>query len=109
MALSCNTQRNMPHDKSIADGHNDYRWAAEVSSLTLLLIYLTNLQKELYIPTEDVIDIYSMIYAVYFSKNSFNIDVHERAKCMQALLQGNKNFVPDNEALKICWIATKTS
>lgn len=69
-----------------------------LTSLTLLLIYLTNLQKELGIPKEEVVDLDSMIYAVHFSKKSFNIDVPERAKCMQALLQGDKNYVPDNES-----------
>lgn len=69
-----------------------------LTSLTLLLIYLTNLQKELGIPEDDIVDLDSMIYSVHFSKKSFNIDVPERAKCMQALLQGDKNYVSDNES-----------
>ena len=69
-----------------------------LTSLTLLLIYLTNLQKELAVPEDEVVDLDSMIYAVHFGKKSFNIDVPERAKCMQALLQNDKNYVADNES-----------
>lgn len=69
-----------------------------LTSLTLLLIYLTNLQKELSVPKEDVVDLDSMIYAVHFSKRSFNIDVPKRAKCMQALLQGDRNYTPEDES-----------
>ena len=69
-----------------------------LTSLTLLLIYLMNLQKELNIPQDDVVDLDSMIYATHFGKRSFNIDVPERAKCMQALLQRDKNYTADNES-----------
>ena len=69
-----------------------------LTSLTLLLIYLRNLQKELGTPEDIYVDLDSMIYAVHYGKKSFNIDVLERTKCMQALLQDDKNFVPDNES-----------
>lgn len=69
-----------------------------LTSLTLLLIYLNNLQKELNISGDDFVDLDNMIYAVHFGKKSFNIDVPERAKCMQALLQDDKSFEADNES-----------
>ncbi len=69
-----------------------------LTSLTLLLIYLKNLQEELNIPNDEVVDLESMIYSVSFSKKSFNIDVPERAYCMQALLQNDKNYEPQNES-----------
>ena len=69
-----------------------------LTSLTLLLIYLMNLQKKLGISKEDIVDVDSMIFAVHFSKKSFNIDVPERTRCMQALLQGDKSYEPDNES-----------
>lgn len=69
-----------------------------LTSLTLLLIYLMNLQKENGVLDEDIINLNSMIYDVHFGKKSFNIDVPERAKCMQALLRNDKNYVPDNES-----------
>lgn len=69
-----------------------------LTSLTLLLIYLANLQKEMGLPADERIDLGDMIYAVHFGKKSFNIDVPEREKCMQALLQGDANYVPDNES-----------
>ena len=69
-----------------------------LTSLTLLLIYLKNLQKELHISNDDIVDLDSMIYAVHFGKKSFNIDVPERAECMQALVQDDKNYIADNES-----------
>lgn len=76
------------------------------TSLTLLLIYLMNLQRELSIPEEDIVDLNNMIYAVHFEKKSFNIDVPERSECMQALLQSGRKYVPDaapRTKIMNCW------
>ena len=78
-----------------------------LTSLTLLLIYLMNLQKELNIPQDDVVDLDSMIYATHFGKRSFNIDVPERAKCMQALYREIKTILLTMKVLRICWIDMK--
>ncbi len=69
-----------------------------LTSLTLLLIYLKNLQKELGIPEDDQVKLDSMIYAAHYGIKSYNIDVPERAKCIQWLLEGEGNYVPDNES-----------
>jgi hypothetical protein len=52
-----------------------------LTSLTLLLIFLHNLQKE----REDAVDIGELIFSTRFGKKSFNIEVEERADCMEAL------------------------
>lgn len=78
--------------KKIIDGQQ------RLTSLTLLLIYLNNLQKEnvkdenLLVPLDD------MIYSKAFSKKSFNIEVADRGACMQALLNGDKTYMPQNES-----------
>ncbi len=69
-----------------------------LTSLTLLLIYLNNLQKQQAALPDDIIKLDDMIYANHFGEKSFNIDVPERSKCMQALLQDDKNYMPDNES-----------
>lgn len=69
-----------------------------LTSLTLLLIYLSNLQKEKGIPSDERVDLSSMIYAVHFGKKSYNLDVPERAACMKALIEEDKNYVPENES-----------
>ena len=69
-----------------------------LTSLTLLLIYLNNLQKKEATSPDDIVKLDDMIYANHFGEKSFNIDVPERSKCMQALLQDDKNYMPDNES-----------
>lgn len=55
-----------------------------LASLSLLLIYLRNLQKE---RTEQV-NIDELIYSERFGKKSFNLDVEERVPCVEALFEG---------------------
>lgn len=69
-----------------------------LTSLTLLLIYLKNLQKELKVPEDNIVKVDDMIYDDHFGKKSFNIDVPERAECMNALLRGDENCTVDNES-----------
>jgi uncharacterized protein with ParB-like and HNH nuclease domain len=57
-----------------------------LTSLTLLLIYLRNLEKEL--PGDNQVNIDELIVSVQFGQKSFNLDVEERRPCMEALFQG---------------------
>jgi uncharacterized protein with ParB-like and HNH nuclease domain len=59
-----------------------------LTSLTLLLIYLHNLQKG----SAAVVKIDELIYSEKYAKKSFNIDVDERARCMEALYDGTEAF-----------------
>lgn len=78
--------------KKIIDGQQ------RLTSLTLLLIYLNNLQKETVENADERVPLDDMIYSNAFGKKSFNIDVKDRGPCMQALLQGDKTYVPENES-----------
>jgi len=63
-----------------------------LTSLTLLLIYLRNLQKSY----DDVSHINDMICSVRFAKKSFNIDVDDRTACMEALYN-DETFDTNNQ------------
>lgn len=78
--------------KKIIDGQQ------RLTSLTLLLIYLNNLQKEAIQNTEERVPLDDMIYSNAFGKKSFNVEVEDRGPCMQALLQENETYVPENES-----------
>ncbi|MCD6598981.1 MAG: DUF262 domain-containing protein [Dehalococcoidia bacterium] len=54
-----------------------------LTSLTLLLIFLNNLQRN----RSDRVNVDELIYSVKFSKKTFNIEVDERTACMEALLK----------------------
>lgn len=56
-----------------------------LTTLTLLLIYLHNLQVE----RDDAVPVEGLICSVKYGKKSFNIDVPERTPCMEALFDGN--------------------
>lgn len=62
---------------SIVDGQQ------RLTTLTLLLIYLNNLQKT--DPKARQVDIKGLIFSETFGVKSFNIDVDERASCMEAV------------------------
>ncbi|UPK02829.1 DUF262 domain-containing protein [Bradyrhizobium sp. 170] len=64
--------------KYIIDGQQ------RLTTLTLLLIYLHNLQKT----RSDRVQVSELIYSEKFSRRSFNIDVPERNPCMEALFTG---------------------
>lgn len=78
-------------NKSIIDGQQ------RLTSLTLLLIYLNNLQKG---HTEKV-DVVELIYSEKFGKKSFNMQVAERETCLDALFNdGEYIYNGDNESVK---------
>lgn len=69
---------NRDGKKFIIDGQQ------RLTSLTLLLIYLNNLQKE----QEDKVNISSLIFSVKYGAKAFNLDVEERRLSMEALFNG---------------------
>ncbi len=69
-----------------------------LTSLSLLLIYLNNLQKKKSESTDDLVKLDDLIFDTHFGKKTFNIDVPEREKCMHALYNGNTAYVAENES-----------
>lgn len=71
-----------------------------ITSLTLLLIYLRNLQQHTqgipYLP----VPMDNLIYKNSFGVMSFNLDVPERNDCMMALWNENWAYVPTNESTR---------
>ncbi|KAI3608370.1 hypothetical protein D8I24_1208 [Cupriavidus necator H850] len=64
--------------KQIVDGQQ------RLTSLTLLLIYLHNIQKD----RSDTVTIEKMIFSEEYGEKSFNLDIPERNECMNALFDG---------------------
>ena len=64
--------------KQIVDGQQ------RLTSLTLLLIYLHNIQKD----RPDAVSIEKMIFSEEYGEKSFNLDIPERNVCMNALFDG---------------------
>ncbi|MGY2491061.1 DUF262 domain-containing protein [Cupriavidus sp. CP313] len=64
--------------KQIVDGQQ------RLTSLTLLLIYLHNIQKD----RPDAVSIEKMIFSAEYGDKSFNLDIPERNECMNALFDG---------------------
>lgn len=64
--------------KQIVDGQQ------RLTSLTLLLIYLHNIQKG----RPDAVSIEKMIFSDEYGEKSFNLDIPERNECMNALFDG---------------------
>ena len=64
-----------------------------LSSLTLLLIYLHNLQGG----RPDAVPLEDMIFALRFGEKSFNLQVEERVPCMEALFDG-QSFDPAGQS-----------
>ena len=69
-----------------------------LTSLSLLLIYLNNLQKKTSKSTDELVKLDDLIFDNHFGKKTFNIDVPEREKCMHALYNADENYVADNES-----------
>ena len=69
-----------------------------LTSLSLLIIYLNNLQKKVAGTSDDIVKLDELIYDIHFGKKTFNIDVPEREKCMLSLYNGDASFVADNES-----------
>lgn len=66
-----------------------------LTSLTLLLIYLRHLQSELKIEKPANVD--ELVLSEAYGEKSFNLDIPERASCMDCLFEG-KDFDPSNES-----------
>ena len=66
--------------RSIIDGQQ------RLTSLTLLLIYLNNLQKELGLSEK----LESLIFSEKYGEMSFNIQVDERISCMESLFKAGE-------------------
>jgi len=64
--------------KQIVDGQQ------RLTSLTLLLIYLHNIQKD----RPDAVSVEKMIFSDEYGEKSFNLDIPERNECMNALFDG---------------------
>ena len=58
-----------------------------LTSLTLLLVYLRNLQQEL--DLADRVSIDDLIFSERYGEKSFNLQVEERTPCMKALFDGD--------------------
>lgn len=69
-----------------------------LTSLTLLLIYLRNLQTQLQNIPFLPVPIDNLIYKNDYGVMSFNIDVPERNECMRALWEQNTAFTASNES-----------
>lgn len=71
-----------------------------LTSLSLLLIYLRNLQNQIsgisYLP----VNIDNLVFKDNFGTMSFNLDVPERNDCMQALWDQNRAYTSENESNK---------
>ncbi|AUN14298.1 DUF262 domain-containing protein [Paraclostridium sordellii] len=64
-----------------------------LSSLTLLLIYLNNLQKNI---KSNLVNIDNLIFTKKFGKKTFCIDVKERTECLEGLYE-NETYNIENE------------
>lgn len=65
----------------------------------ILLIYFNNIQKNTVKDKDLLVPLDDMIFSKACSKKSFNIDVTDHGACMQALLQNDKTYVPENERI----------
>ena len=71
-----------------------------ITSLTLLLIYLRNLQQTLTNVKFLPISFDNLIYTDNFGTMSFNLDVPERNDCMRALWEQKNSYIPSNESTR---------
>jgi uncharacterized protein with ParB-like and HNH nuclease domain len=74
-------------NRSIIDGQQ------RLTSLTLLLIFLNNLQKELGYAEE----IASFIFSEKFGRKSFNIQVDERINCLEQLFKNGEYTIKEDD------------
>ena len=63
-----------------------------LTSLSLLLIYLRNLQRD----REDKVNVDELIFSEAYGEKSFNLDVAERIPCMEALFE-QQSFDPTDQ------------
>lgn len=77
--------------KSIIDGQQ------RLTSLTLLLIYLNSLQKN----RNDKVEIKDLIFSEKYGEKSFNLDVPDRKRCIEALYNGEDyNHTEKSESIE---------
>jgi uncharacterized protein with ParB-like and HNH nuclease domain len=69
-------------DRAIIDGQQ------RLTSLTLLLMYLENLQKS----RAEKVSISDLIYSEEYGAKSFNISVEERHDCLMSIFEGNLDY-----------------
>ncbi|MDD3769816.1 MAG: DUF262 domain-containing protein [Sulfuricurvum sp.] len=73
--------------RSIIDGQQ------RLTSITLLLIYLNNLQKNLGVSAS----LSTMIFSEKYGQKSFNIQVEERTECLQSLYEKGEYIPKDSD------------
>ena len=77
--------------RSIIDGQQ------RLTSITLLLIYLHNLQKE----RNEQVEIKNLIFSEKFAQKSYNLNIRDRVECMDALYNGKEfNRGNKNESVR---------
>lgn len=81
-------------------GHQIVDGQQRLTSLTLLLIYLNNLQKKQTAPDYRPVHFEHMIFSDDYGEPCFNLDVEERRECFRALYNEDDSYVPDNESNK---------
>jgi uncharacterized protein with ParB-like and HNH nuclease domain len=87
---------NRDGKKYIIDGQQ------RLTSLTLLLIYLHNLQRD----RLKKVDVSSLIFSEKYDKKSFNLDVDERVECLESLYN-NQHFNANGSPESVHNIATR--
>lgn len=78
---------NKDGKRSVIDGQQ------RLTSLTIFLIYLNNLQKDL----PKTINLDALIYSETYGEKSFNLDVPERKNCLDALYLTGEYTVKDSD------------
>jgi hypothetical protein len=76
-----------------------------LTTLTLLLIYLHNLQRD----RPDRVGIDDLIFSEKYAKKSFNLDVEQRTVCMEALFNAQPSDPTDRPESVRNIVATPTS
>jgi len=71
------------------DGNSIIDGQQRLTSITLLLIYLNNLQKD---RQDKVTAIQDLIFSEKYGKKSFNLQIDGRIECMEALYNGNGEY-----------------
>jgi uncharacterized protein with ParB-like and HNH nuclease domain len=59
-----------------------------LTSITLLLIYLNNLQRQQQRRTEDIVSVSDLIYSEKYGQRSYNLQIEERKDCIDTLYRG---------------------
>ena len=73
------------NERFIVDGQQ------RLTSLTLLLIFLDNLQRNR--APEERVDVAQLVYSAQYGTKSFNLNVEERSACLKSLIEG---VIPDH-------------